>query len=376
MKSRRNKTEPNYWAAYADCMLALFMIALLLWILSSGKTIFAEAVKDKTTVVTLPVVDYNKLLDTQLENEELKSELEKHKKFIADLVKDIREPTNDLRAKLEMKLIEDQQTPAEVVIAVKETNKKAVEKISDLEAKILDLEAKILEFEAEIKGLKMISKDLPKIVDLQGEIDRLKKLLKGLEALPEGESVSDLVDLIALLKKQLNDKPPIIRIDEQGDYRFPSGSSTIGQKFSIGLNRSEFKTLAEEILERKEDGRVKVNTLEIIGHTDGVPISGDGNLDDKLPSVLAGRSKLGGRLRPGSNNDLGLLRALAVKQEWEEYISEHSSAEALSAITVRCYSAGQTILPSNQKGVSPKDYLKGDPKARRIEMRLTRLGDD
>ena len=274
-------------------------------------------------------------------------------------LKNIREPTNRLRKKLDMELIRDQQTPAEVLIAVEETNVRAIEYISDLEAKIQRFEG-----------------DLPKIVDLQDEIERLKKLLKGLEALPKGVLVSDLLDDIDLLKKQLNDKPPIIRIDEQGDYRFQLGSSTIGPKFSEGLNSSEFKTLAKEILERKEDGRVKVNTLEIIGHTDGAPISGDGNLDDKLPSVLAGTSKLGGELRPGSNNDLGLLRALAVKQEWEEYISEHSSAKTLSAISVRCYSAGQTILPSNQKGVSPKDYLKGDPKARRIEMRLTRLGDD
>lgn len=367
MKSRRNKTEPNYWAAYADCMLALFMIALLLWILSSGKTIFAKAVEDSgPPVVTLPVGDYDKLLE---ENERLKSEQEKLEKLIADLVKNIREPTNDLREKLKMQLITDQQTPAEVVISVQETNNKAVEKISNLEAEISDLKT-------EIKKLKMIGEDLPKIVDLQDEIDRLKKLLVGLEALPEGVSVSELLELIALLKKQLNDKPPIIRIDEQGDYRFPSGSSTIGPKFSEGLNSSEFKMLAEEILGRTEDGRVKVDTLEIIGHTDGVPISGDGNLDDKLPAVLAGKSKLGGKLRPGSNNDLGLLRALAVKQEWEKYISKHPSSEDLSAISVRCYSAGQTILPSNQKGASPKDFLKGDAKARRIEMRLTRLGGD
>ena len=120
MKSRRNKTEPNYWAAYADCMLALFMIALLLWILSSGKTIFAKAVEDSgPPVVTLPVVDYDKLLE---ENERLKSEQEKLENLIADLVKDIWEPTNDLREKLGIELITDQQTPAEVVIAVKETN--------------------------------------------------------------------------------------------------------------------------------------------------------------------------------------------------------------------------------------------------------------
>ncbi|MDB4785717.1 hypothetical protein OAG70_00405 [bacterium] len=277
-------------------------------------------------------------------------------------LKNIREPTNRLRKKLDMELIREQQTPEEVVIAVKETNDRAIKYILDLEAKI--------------KRFKEIVEDLPKIVDLQDEIERLKNELEELRNLTDGPSIEVLTATIEGLKKQLNDKPPIIRIDEQGDYRFPSGSSVIGPKFTEGLNSSEFKMLAEEILGRTEDGRVKVDTLEIIGHTDGVPISGNGNLDDKLPSVLAGRSKLGGGLRPGSNNDLGLLRALAVKQEWEKYISEHPSAKHLSAISVRCYSAGQTILPSNEKGVSPKDFLKGDPKARRIEMRLTRLSSD
>lgn len=281
-------------------------------------------------------------------------------------LKNIREPTNRLRQKLGMELIRDQQSPADVVTALKKTNERAIEHISDLEN--------------QIKRLGGPDGGLPKIQDLLKETKRLKKEVKYLKeklfALTLGPSIPDLKTKIEVLKKQLNDKPPIIRIDEQGDCRFPSGSSIIGPKFAEGLNSSEFKMLAEEILGRTEDGRVKVDTLEIIGHTDGVPISGNGNLDDKLPSVLAGKSKLGGRLRPGSNNDLGLLRALAVKQEWEEYISEHSSAKALSAISVLCYSAGQTILPSNQKGASPKDFLKGDPKARRIEMRLTRLGGD
>ena len=121
---------------------------------------------------------------------------------------------------------------------------------------------------------------------------------------------------------------------------------------------------------------MKVDTLEVIGHTDGVPISNKGNLDTKLPAVLAGDSEALKALIAGSNNDLGLLRALAVKQKWIEYSDSHPQSHILSTIAIRCYSAGQTILPIPQADPVPFDYLLNDPKARRIEMRLTRLGGD
>src|SRR5262249_26381989 len=119
------------------------------------------------------------------------------------------------------------------------------------------------------------------------------------------------------LNEELNDKPPIIRIDEATrEYRFESGSAVMSREFSEGLNNREFKTLAQEILRRNASGPLKVDTLEIVGHTDGQPIAKKGNLDHSLPEYLSGKDTSVQKVQAGSNNDLGLLRALAVRDAW------------------------------------------------------------
>jgi hypothetical protein len=176
------------------------------------------------------------------------------------------------------------------------------------------------------------------------------------------------------LQTQLHDKPPNIQISEQKkDYRFKSGSSVMGAAFVNGLRQNEFDRLAREIVEREAEGRVKVDTLEIIGHTDGVPLTTNGNLDVKLPDVLTGNGLKISSLTAGSNNDLGLLRALAVKEQWMRFVNTHQEKEILQRVSVRCYSAGQTILPESNSSPTADEYRKPNGNARRIEMRLTRL---
>jgi hypothetical protein len=46
------------------------------------------------------------------------------------------------------------------------------------------------------------------------------------------------------------------------------------------------------------------------------------------------------RLTPGSNNDLGLLRALAIKSELLGFVAKDANRVQLEQIEVRCYSAG------------------------------------
>ena len=283
----------------------------------------------------------------------------------------IREPTNRLRTAIDLPQIREQQSPGAVIIAVEETCDKAIEYINELEFRINQLK-ELDSARKELARLQEENKALKRqLAQVRAELEKLRSAIR----LTEGRSIEKLVDEIEDLKRQLNDKPPIIRIDEQRkEYRFESGSSIIGEDFSNGLNTSEFPRLAKEIIDRQEEGRVKVDTLEIIGHTDGVPISNKGNLDKKLPAVLAGDSEALKDLIAGSNNDLGLLRALAVKQKWIEYSKSHAQSHILSRIAIRCYSAGQTILPIPKADPVPFDYLLKDPRARRIEMRLTRLG--
>ncbi|HYN77625.1 MAG TPA: hypothetical protein VES73_07520, partial [Lamprocystis sp. (in: g-proteobacteria)] len=160
---------------------------------------------------------------------------------------------------------------------------------------------------------------------------------------------------------------PIIEIPPGGNF-FSTGRAEVDEAFASDLSIGAFNEIANEIIRRNRTHGLSVDTLEVIGHTDGLPFRGKGNLDQLLPDVLNGRMGID-RLKPGSNNDLGLLRALAIKQAWLKFIPDRSEPEQaqLKLIEVRTYSAGQT-LP-----VDPGHFQAGDPRARRIELRLTKL---
>ena len=200
------------------------------------------------------------------------------------------------------------------------------------------------------------------------ELMRVKRLITSLET-----KLATLTNENARLNDELNDKPPIIKIDEATrEYRFESGSAVMSREFSEGLNQREFQTLAQEILRRNAGSLLKVDTLEIIGHTDGQPIAKKGNLDQFLPEYLSGKDTSVHKMQAGSNNDLGLLRALAVRDAWNDFVNHHPSADELRKISVRCYSAGQTI-PEVGNPDDPQTFRLADKRYRRIEVRLTKL---
>lgn len=147
----------------------------------------------------------------------------------------------------------------------------------------------------------------------------------------------------------------------------------MASNFLSGLNTNEFSTLAKEILSRNSNGKIGVDTLEIVGYTDGQAVRTTGNLDDALPEFLAGRNPNVGRLRPGSNNDWGLLRSLAVKKAWEEFVQQQPQKEILAKVIVRSYSAGQTIPIGEGPKDDPEIYRRAEDSSRRIEIRLTKL---
>jgi len=86
-----------------------------------------------------------------------------------------------------------------------------------------------------------------------------------------------------------------------------------------------------------------------------------------LPKVLGGSDTAMGGLMPGSNNDLGLLRALAIKQAWQGFVADHADRAGIEPIKVRTYSAGQTLPVERGR------FDVEDARARRIELRLTKL---
>jgi FtsZ-binding cell division protein ZapB len=288
----------------------------------------------------------------------------------------IREPMNRLRETLGLEPVNTKVQPPEVISALSETCDTAVKQIDDIRSQIEELQDRL----SRLMGSKDVQAEMERLLKENEELKRqlqelqqqLTKLVRTFGADPE--AIKKIMRENEDLRRQLHDKPPNIQIVDKEGYRFESGSSAMGSDFISALRRNEFARLAGEIIDREAEGRVKVDTLEIIGHTDGAPLSSVGNLDKRLPDVLAGRFKIS-TLTPGSNNDLGLLRALAVREQWERFIDEHEQRDILRKIHIRCYSAGQTILPYTKDVAVADDFRQPDPRARRIEMRLTRLLD-
>jgi flagellar motor protein MotB len=284
------------------------------------------------------------------------------------------EPINRLRVEIGMNPVR-YRGASQAINDLVETSNATIQFLRELKKNDPDgMAAKIRYLEAQVKELNELVRELrAQIKNVPGSsVAELQKRIKELEELNQ-----------ALLRENqdLKQESTTFVIDERKkEFRFDSGSPVIKRDFSEALRNNieggnaPFPDFAAKIIESPD----RFNTLEIIGHTDGVPLSTTGNLDQRLPDILAG--ELGGSrtLSAGSNNDLGLLRALSLKIEWEEYVKSRlpvEEREVLRGIMVRCYSAGQTILPVSVNDPKPADFRKNDPRARRIEMRLTRLGE-
>lgn len=342
----------SYWPSVTDLFLTLFIIAI--------------AIVAVVFYILLPTNNVG--LDRTLVN------------AVGNDLSRVRKPMNHLRETLELESIGGNVRPPEVIKALDETCATGVTQIEFLKSRIKELQDQLAR--------------LMETKDQKAEMERLLKenetLKRQLESLQQMTKIGDPQTITKVIReneelrlennnltKQLHDKPPNIRFsEERQEYRFESGKSVMGPEFIRGLSENEFVELATQIIERQVEGRIQVDTLEIIGHTDGEAVRRrKGNLDDRLPEILAGKRADISSLSPGSNNDLGLLRALAVKNQWINYVENHPSRDILERIDVRCYSAGQTIPPHHVTEPGVTEFRKSDPSARRIEMRLTRLGD-
>ena len=272
MRKRPRENEVNYWPGVADCMLGLFMIALILGITTKVVELIPETTGGGILIRREELVRYKSL----------EAELDKEK---------------NARQKAEERLVKITKERDDLL---KENSK--------LNAIIVGLEKRIKELET--------------------ENDRLK-----------GE----------------NDKPPILVVD---------ATQVSFEKGKAELQPTNIKTLRKNVfseLLRIVENYKSVDTIEIIGHTDWSPVGGNSNLDGELLRALKGDEV--SILNAGSNADLGLMRAIAVKQEWDKWRHDRLSRE----IQVRCYSAAQGIDPPAIKG---KIFAN---QARRIEIRFTQL---
>lgn len=196
----------------------------------------------------------------------------------------------------------------------------------------------------------------------EDELARANKRIRDLDA-----KVASLEDKVKKLEEEirkLNNKPPVISLPETSGYKFESGTAKLSSDFSSLLEKAVFADI-RKVLERGD-----VNAIEIVGHTDGQSVlrREAGNLDAQLGAVLAGKQSAEA-LRFGSNADLGLVRAVAVRREIEAWLKRENLSEK---IQIRCYSAANSV-PFTRELSDPKVFAGEEAARRRIEIRFTQL---
>ena len=153
--------------------------------------------------------------------------------------------------------------------------------------------------------------------------------------------------------------PPIIVMKEADGYYFPTGSSSISPAFA--------RKLTAQVLPRvREIGRqYNAGVVEVIGHTDEVPLRRisrfETNLDSALMPLLNGRS--GSPPVAADNIGLGMARAVAVAR----LLRQQPDMEQFQIVPLSAGPFSQT-----NDTVSRGDDTIADRERRRIEIRVRR----
>jgi len=148
--------------------------------------------------------------------------------------------------------------------------------------------------------------------------------------------------------------PPFFSLSEAGGYYFDSGKATLRPEFSKSLTQNVVPLLAKNIAD------YNVDVVEVIGHTDEVPMVGPSNLDTQLISASNGHFPIG-LLRSTDNAGLAIARAVAVVQILR-------ADQRLRGVTILPLSAAQMIVPVDR--VADGTAAASDQGRRRIEIRL------
>lgn len=190
--------------------------------------------------------------------------------------------------------------------------------------------------------LSKITEGINKQQALQKEIDALNKQLNASQAELRDRGKSDL--------------PPMLVIPTSNYFKL--GEATLVPEFRRRINEEIVPRLAE--LGAKHE----IQVIEIIGHTDELPIANvRSNLDLTLLKFLNGAG-LESELLSGDNPGLGIARAAAVARV---LISD----PRLGNYRVLPFSAGQIV--DTDQNISRGNRGGDVPERRRIEIRMRRL---
>ena len=195
------------------------------------------------------------------------------------------------------------------------------------------------------------------------DVRQLKKASSELQRLllDSNERSQNRVNILESEIQRLKSAPPVVVIQDSGGYQFDSGSAKLPN------NLKDYITM--DLVDRIERISQQRNlyVVEIIGHTDGQVNFGSGNLDRQLEEVARGKQPVDS-LKPGSNADLGLMRALEVVKQLQTVQEETGR---LKGVQFRPYSAAQIQLPT---GAFASPNRNPDASRRRIEIRFSPLG--
>lgn len=195
------------------------------------------------------------------------------------------------------------------------------------------------------------------------DVRQLKKASSQLQRLllDSNERSRNRVNILESEIDRLKSAPPVVVIQDSGGYQFDSGSAKLPD------NLKDYITM--DLVDRIERISQQRNlyVVEIIGHTDGQVNFGSGNLDQQLEQVALGKQSVDS-LKPGSNADLGLMRALEVVKQLQ---TVQAQTGRLKGVQFRPYSAAQVQLPT---GDFASPSRQPDPSRRRIEIRFSPLG--
>ncbi|MCL2938683.1 MAG: hypothetical protein MGU50_20145 [Trichodesmium sp. MAG_R02] len=200
------------------------------------------------------------------------------------------------------------------------------------------------------------------VISLESSENRVKRLTRLLDF--EKEKSSELYKkLTAETSARIPQFPPNIVITAAEGYDFPSGSAKLTDALNKYIRNKLLKNIEENI--QKYD----VNTVVVIGHTDGQPVVDPfSNLDGLVEEVATGNKSIK-ELQEGSNVDLGLMRALAVVRKLQDIQKSEGRLKSLDPLKgFRAYSSGPLTL-RNGEFAQPNE--NPDQQRRRIEIRFT-----
>ena len=217
------------------------------------------------------------------------------------------------------------------------------------------------------RQVRLLQRELATLENELGEstsnVRQLKKTSSDLQRLllSSNQQSRSQINILQSEIRRLKSAPPVVVIQDSGGYQFDSGSASLPEELKDYITMD----LVDRI-ERISQQR-NLYVVEIIGHTDGQVNFGNGNLDRQLEEVAQGKQPIDS-LKPGSNADLGLMRALEVVKQLQA-VQEQTGR--LRGVQFRPYSAAQLQLPTGDFSPPNRDP---DANRRRIEIRFSPLG--